>query len=364
VPADNKFGTAKLGAINKLLIYSGGEALSSFVDSPSEAGPEGVQPLLDRLDQELAAHGLDKRDVSVNVLATAGMRHVDADNPAASAAIYESVRNTVQAAQYTVGAVGTISGQDEGLYAWADVNYLKNVFQERGVPYGIVEIGGASAQVTYVSSASDNPNVKPVTINGVGYPVFSISYRGLGLNDARADMIAGGGVIDNPCYTRGYVFGANSGDPAPAVGVDSLTGNYDYLTCSNLYRDLITSYFQADSPMDAGFSATRFLLTGASIPGVLHNWGVTSSGPSSALSSMAQQHCQGALWSDFYASFQQYSPSRFLQSQCSSSTYLGVLLHDADALGLRTDQTASTPDIDGTATTWTLGYVLISEFGR
>jgi apyrase len=42
----------------------------------------------------------------------------------------------------------TISGEEEGAFAWISANYGRGFFQEKDVQdYGVVEMGGASLQV-------------------------------------------------------------------------------------------------------------------------------------------------------------------------------------------------------------------------
>jgi len=338
--------------------------LSSFSNAPSQAGPQEIQPLLNYLNSFLAGQKLLKSQVSINVLATAGMRTVD---PATSSAIYQSVTNSIVSSGYAPAKVETISGQNEGLYSWADINYLEGALQAKTTPYGIVEIGGASAQIAYISSDLKNPNILTITINGVPYSIFSISYLGLGQNSARQAMInsqaAGGGLINNACYTSNYQFGANPGDPGPAPGVTSLTGAYDYSKCSTLYTSVINGFNVSGTANAAGFNTARFLAIGGSVSGAIGNWGLTNQAPT-VLASQVQTYCQSASWANFLATFGAFGATKFLQPQCANSTYLSTFLYGPSALSLGANQLSSITDINGTVTTWTLGYVLISQFSH
>jgi hypothetical protein len=355
------------GTIDTLLDYSPGSipALSSFTADATQAGPQGIQPLLDRLGQVLTDNQLKKEQVRVSVLGTAGMRTVDG---ATSAAIYDSVRKSIGNAGYAAADVGTITGQNEGLYSWADVNYLSNTFQTHAVTYGIVEVGGASAQVVYISQAKGNANVVTKTVNGTSYPVFSISYPSLGQNSARASMIAstapGGGATANACYLPGYTYGGTAGDPSPAPGVTTLTGAYDYATCQGLFQLVMGSYDVANTAVADGFGTAMFLLVGGSVSGVLGSWGLTkeTDDPRSLLT-LAQSQCQGSNWSTFAATYPAV-PTRFLQPQCANSTYLGTFLFDTTGLALKAGQGRPVAKVGGVSPTWTLGYVLITQLAR
>jgi hypothetical protein len=97
---------------------SGGLALSGFESTPGDAGPLGVKPLLDKLVANLQVSGVSPALVEVHFLATAGMRLVEGRNPAAATAIYDSVRSTLARSGLKLGRIGTLSGIEEGLFAW------------------------------------------------------------------------------------------------------------------------------------------------------------------------------------------------------------------------------------------------------
>lgn len=87
---------------------TGGLALSSFEDKPQQAGPDGVQPLIDKLQQALKPLNTPHADVELHLLATAGMRLVEARNPAAAQAIYASAISVISASGLKTGRVETL----------------------------------------------------------------------------------------------------------------------------------------------------------------------------------------------------------------------------------------------------------------
>lgn len=341
-----------LGTIEAVFEDSGDPALSSFADDPGQAGPRGLQPLLHELDAELVTRGLSAAEVPVSVLATAGMRHVDEANPDASAAIYASVSDVISAAGHRVGEVGTITGQHEGLYSWADVNYGTGGFEPGRTPAGIVEVGGASAQVVYVAKdTAGGPDILAATVNGTTYPVLSVSFLGLGQNDARAAMIAEGGTTDNACYLTGTTF------ERPAPGVESVTGDYEFAECQGLYREVIEQFGVTNVTTNDGFNTATFVLVGGSVAGTLGDWGLARNSDAAEELTQAKEHCEDADWADFAAEYS-LVPQQFLQAQCANSTYLGTFLFDDKGLGLTADQATPAPDADAT---WTRGYVLLQH---
>jgi hypothetical protein len=162
--------------------------LSDFEKNPDQAGPQGIGPLLDRLDVLVAAQGLEKSKVPVSVLATAGMRNVERRDPVAAAAIIASVRAYIPTRGYPVGEVGIMSGQREALYAWVDANAVHGRLGDADNKVGIVEVGGASAQVAFESPRSTTRGVQTISVGGLKFNVVALSYLGLGANDARMLM--------------------------------------------------------------------------------------------------------------------------------------------------------------------------------
>jgi len=76
--------------------------LSSFELTPHQAGPESITPLLTQLDVYLAQNGISMSSVPVSLLATAGMRDVRRDDPAAAQAILDSTAQTLAASGHLV----------------------------------------------------------------------------------------------------------------------------------------------------------------------------------------------------------------------------------------------------------------------
>lgn len=86
-------------------------------------------------------------------------------------------------------SVELISGADEGLYSWIAVNYLSKSF-DPGInsTYGIIELGGASLQITFVPEHPPLSDSKIVTLGKNTYNLYSKSYTGFGLNSARGSF--------------------------------------------------------------------------------------------------------------------------------------------------------------------------------
>lgn len=239
--------------------------LPSFESAPGSAGPQGVRSLLDALSAELAARSIAKGQVPVSVLGLDAMRGLVFRNPAATAQIYASVRQTVGEAGYATRYAATLAGNAQGIFLWTGVNDRFGNLAPNGAPTGVIAIGSTSAQVAYLSvdRAGVNPGT-PVTVRGQTHRVFSVSYEGLGYDESRRRMIIGGGSGSgtglNNCYPN------NSARVAPVAynpGVGGLSvgaGNFVFETCSALYETLVRASAVSRTVAVPGFESADFVI--------------------------------------------------------------------------------------------------------
>ena len=349
---------------HELSWYDGTKGADS---APGNAGVAGIQPLLLKMTAYLGSHGIRKDQVAVSVLATAGMRMVDAST---ASTIYQSVKSTITRNGFAVRQVGTLSGQNEGLYAWADVNYLAGNFKAGAVTQGIVEVGGASSQVAFVTSSSQGPNVVTPLVNGVRYPVFSVSYLGLGQNQARLAMVndtASGGVNASVCYPNNTT-GSPAAYDADAGNLSiSTTGSNYSAACYGAYAKVITSvaasagnnYPAAQISSLGGFNTTQFLGL-SSVYNVLKDWGaLDAANPQQSLSGAVASKCTGSnAWPGVLAQYKNVL-SVFSQNACANATYLNAYVYGRQALGIQPARLAGTGTINGSDLTWTRGFLVV-----
>lgn len=107
------------------------------------------------------------------ILATAGMR-----KGTQSPSVYGLMNNFTND-KYEVNTAMTISGRYEGLYAWIAANYekLKGTGLQQENTKGILEIGGASMQITFADKSIDNTDYH---VNMDGLNIYTRSYLGGG----------------------------------------------------------------------------------------------------------------------------------------------------------------------------------------
>lgn len=335
--------------------------------APGNAGASGIAPLLSKLQVYLDANGIAKNRVTVSVLATAGMRLVEADT---ASAIYQSVKNTITRNGFVIRQVGTLSGQYEGLYAWADVNYLAGNFKAGKATQGIVELGGASSQVAFVTSSIQDPNVVTPMVNGVRYPVFSVSYLGLGQSQARLAMIndsASGGVNASVCYPNNTT-GSPAAFDADAGNIRiSTTGSSFSAACYSAYAKVVTSvsasagnnYPAAQISSLGGFNTTQFLGMSA-IYNVLKDWGaLDAANPQQSLEDAVASKCIGSnSWPRVLAQYKNVL-SVFSQNACANATYMNAYVYGRQALGINPTRLSGAGTINGDDLTWTRGFLVV-----
>lgn len=203
--------------------------LSDFSDYPDQATEKLIQPLLDKVKKFLLEkHNSDLSEVNVSVLGTAGMRKIPLSK---QKKIYQFVSKSVSQSNFSLGEFRTISGDEEGMYAWVNINYLTDSFNKEKT-HGVVEVGGASAQLAFETNVTENANVKTISINKKKYNVYSISFLGLGTNDIVKAMREK--PERNSCYPKGY----DTENIHGAFSFDSCTGLFDQLLSENKFNGL------------------------------------------------------------------------------------------------------------------------------
>lgn len=346
--------------------------LSNYAGKPEQAGQNEIGPLLNGLEAFIKTNGIDSKAVTVSVLATAGMRLVD---PVASNRIYESVRQEIASRGLAAREVGTITGQSEGIYAWVDLNYLKGNLQPGQSTQGIVEIGGASAQVALAVASPGRLNsfVRRVSIGNQSYDVLSVSYLGLGQNEARRAMIeqvADDGLPLNPCYPNSQsdrvVFDAGKGRQGSG-GLNVAGSNASYSpACFDLYAEVVqeTSASSVNRLPVAqlrslpGFDSSRFVLM-ASPYHALRNWDLLDhQRPDRGMLAEVFARCVGLdAWQTVSG---KQGSGFFAQNACANATYLYTLLFSARGLGLSSSRVEVLNEVNGQSLTWTRGYALLA----
>lgn len=335
--------------------------LASFAEDPQQAGPKVIEPLLDELEKVAEQEGIDPLDISVNVMGTAGMRKVE---PAAAEAIYESARESIRSAGFATGVTETITGDDEALYAWTDTNDLVGTFADSAQePVGIVEVGGASAQIAFaVSEADALPALTAVTINGTEYDVFTYSYLGMGQNDARKSMLKNESVR-TACYPNS-ADAAEVVSPMEDVSFPASQAVFDFATCSALYEDVIATTTQSLPLSEVvalpGFQGTTFYGL-SSIGFAVADFSVAPMDVLSQLDDSVSMTCSGPDAAGTVRGLFPPDSQSFAENACANGTYIATLL---DELAIANERFIGEADINGESPAWPRGFAVLSAWGQ
>jgi len=104
---------------------------------------------------------------------------------------------------WRLSSARTITGSEEGLFAWLATNYQLNLLNQTEKPLvGVMDIGGASVQIIFplINEEGINSNDKEtIDLYGHQYTIFSHSFLGLGQNEMGHQYYD----VDD-CYSNNY----------------------------------------------------------------------------------------------------------------------------------------------------------------
>lgn len=204
--------------------------LSTFAGNPQDAG-KYLADLIEFIKEQVPEE--DWAVTPIWLKATAGLRMLDTK---VSDQILTSVRSYLGTKSsspflFRPSWASVISGQEEGGCGWIAYNYLKRVIGPKKPdnpdhPYAVVEMGGASAQVTQQApTAADAAQIPKeylfsFTIENQEYNLYTHSYLGFGAEQAREQLnkrlaapangflsekdVAGVSTIRDPCLQAGF----------------------------------------------------------------------------------------------------------------------------------------------------------------
>ena len=114
---------------------------------------------------------------TVAVYATAGMRLAEQQDAVASDVLWGMLNERLAAAVGMTVTTRTLSGYEEGLFAWLAIRE-----QQADDYFGVAEIGGASVQITFPCPACKKS--RQVKVKGRPVPIYSYSHLGWGQDEA------------------------------------------------------------------------------------------------------------------------------------------------------------------------------------
>ncbi|KAL3685910.1 hypothetical protein R1sor_003932 [Riccia sorocarpa] len=356
--------------------------LSSFASSPEAAGTS-LAKLLDFAKANVPQKF--RTATPLYLMATAGLRLLDKD---VQEAILSSCRNKLRAAGFMFKDewASVITGTDEGIYAWVAANYaLGTLGGDPQETTGVVELGGASAQVTFVPESVPPPAFRhELFLGGITYTLYTYSFLHFGQEAAWEKLLHmitsgvlkmtptefndGDEVVD-PCTPRGYIFKRNSlisevtNDKSVKDAIPTIRAAGNFSEC----RRAALALFQKGQD---GCLYKKCAIGAAFVPELrgkffaTENFYYTSeffglpSTTSLAEMERAGQHFCGEDWDTLQQKHQGMETEDLLK-YCFSTAYIVALLHDTLGVDMRDDRFRFTNRVGEVPLDWALGALIV-----
>ncbi|CAO2163257.1 unnamed protein product [Urochloa humidicola] len=356
--------------------------LSSFAADPRGAGLS-LAPLVDfarrRVPQERWA------DTEVRLMATAGLRLLDA---AAAESVLESCRDVLRQSGFLFQDewATVISGAEEGIYAWVAANYALGTLG--GDPHdttGIIELGGASVQVTFVTGEPLPPEFSHVLKFGdVSYNLYSHSFLQLGLNvayESLHDLLSSPGLksmaahlitqtkYKDPCTPRGFTSMVGS-VKLPVSVLDPKVEYRPFAYAAGNFSECRSAALTLLQKGKEGCAYHECRLGAAFVPELegkflatenfYHTskfFGLHSKSFLSDLMVAGEKFCHGD-WSKIKRKYSSFNEGELLLF-CFSSAYIISLLHDTLKMPLDHKRVDVVNQIHGVPVDWALGAFVV-----
>ncbi|XP_008802602.2 probable apyrase 6 isoform X1 [Phoenix dactylifera] len=328
-------------------------------------------------------------ETEIRLMATAGLRLLDVG---VAERILDSCRKVLRSSvlQFQDDWATVISGSDEGIYAWVAANYaLGSLGGDPEKTTGIVELGGASAQVTFVSSEPLPPEFSHVLkFRETTYNLYSHSFLHLGQNvayEALHELLssrvlkssAESGqepIYRDPCTPRGHshsveLLKLSAGDLNSKTEyrpVAHATGNFSECRLASLELLQKEKDKCLHQSCDLG-SAFIPKLHGKLL--ATENFFYTAKffglGPTSFLSDLmlaGEQFC-GEDWLKLKSIYHSVDEEDLLR-YCFSSAYIMALLHDSLGISLDEKRIGFANQVGNIPLDWALGAFIMQKMPR
>lgn len=291
-------------------------------------------------------------NIPIFLRATAGVRNLSPES--AQTELMNLANTTLQNAGFrSMSSAQVLSGFAEGVYGWLNANSALNTL---GLPssqtYGIIEMGGASEQITFIPL--DQPNTFPVSIAGQIYSLYSYSYNHLGANEASLQT--------NNDVDKTQLEGCG-------IGSAGLPANYT--TCKNSWATILNQNFacvplcglegQNQSTIPPSMN---FKILGGTPGGISQSCQINPFTPDT-IDTIGAQVCNAAPGTGPCTNYKG-NPQYLCKLLALLSTELSGALPPAlpfDGFGFTHNSTQVTPadadgNINGQKVTWTKGFVI------
>ncbi|XP_052200135.1 probable apyrase 6 [Diospyros lotus] len=360
--------------------------LSAYAEDPDGAGGS-LKELVEFAKKRVPKDSWG--DTEVRLMGTAGLRLLDL---VVQDRILESCRRVLRLSgfKFRDDWASVITGSEEGVYAWVVANYALGTLG--GDPLkttGIVELGGASAQVTFVPSEPIPPEFSHVVKFGnASYNLYSHSLLQFGQNVAvellRESLVARAPESStikslkmekslDPCTPSGYshdskLWTSSTGSISMAEKsgyLSTLQPSGNFSQCRSAVLTLLQKGKEKCSyqhchigstfvpKLEGNFLATENFFYTAKF------FGLAPKAFISSLLRAGEQFCE-ADWPELrtkYHSFEEEDLSRY----CFSSAYIVALLHDSLGIALDDERIRYANQVGHIPLDWALGAFILQS---
>jgi len=281
--------------------------------------------------------------IPVYFYATAGMRLLPND---VQHAYYDAVNHWFNHSAWNLIEAKTITGREEGVFAWLAVNQERKSFPGKGnapEEIGVMDMGGASVQLVTSVTSPDGKNPDDlihIKLDNKDITLFVHSFLGLG-----ATLVSQQFLNTPACFPEGY--------PLP----DGSMGHGDAESCSEAVSQIINNVHTVNTTIQPALyfesPKTWYVLGGLAY--LLKETPFRQDETPATTAWLIQQANNAVcrrVWSDLHSEYPEYER---LSQGCLMASYYHALLNKGYGLGPEEPIYVTSNDAE---TDWTLGVVL------
>ncbi|KAF1748028.1 hypothetical protein GCK72_024495 [Caenorhabditis remanei] len=385
---------------NKPVMKKISPGLSTFGTKPDQAA-EYLRPLMELAELHIPE---EKRPYTpVFIFATAGMRLIPDEQKEAVLTNLRTELPKITSMQVLKEHIRIIEGKWEGIYSWIAVNYALGKFnrttqpdfpgtspgQARQKTVGMIDMGGASAQIAY--ELPDNDDFNSINVENINlgcreddslfkYKLFVTTFLGYGVNEGirkyehklmekLKDL--NGTVIQDNCMPLNLhkTVTMDNGNNFVRRG----TGNWN--SCADEVRQLLTPETSSEvckaivaKCYFGAVPAPNIPLSNVEMYGFSEYWysthdvlGLGGQYDAENIAKKSQQYC-GQRWSTIQAASKKdlypRADEERLKTQCFKSAWITSVLHDGFSVDKTHNKFQSVSTISGQEVQWALGAMI------
>ena len=313
---------------------------------------ESLKLLITCAQLGLTDRAADFQKIPLYLRATAGLRIARGKDKDRYYKIMEEVLAYLRSTPFHFGGARVIEGQEEALYAWIAANYLNGTLgkaSEDGT-IGILELGGASAQIAFAPKNQNSEETEPVQIGGRIHRVYMRGYDGVGKSKFLAEFDR-----SNTCHPTKY------GTDADQNGTDL------YKVCQTEIRDHLSNVKEnVEPPKDTSLPdydrqylvLSNFYHTPKFFKKFFKDENLEFS---KLLEDYGPEYC-GKSWQDIPEKYKIEPGEEFLSEYCFMAAYIPILLTEFFGVNSIEGRVKLRLDPDGgkekEEVDWTLGALI------